>query len=123
MSKCIVPELNAHSIFFSANTDYYMSLSKTDLQGFWKKTIFLDTQMLDHRMIETRDSGVLLAAYVDSLLLILKFNNNLQLLWSKKVPMGIDIFKPSGRNTVDIEAGKDSMGHEVFYILSGTPTY
>ncbi len=124
--KCVAPKPDDSIIFISANILNAQVLPskfimiKTDGNGVFKKALVIDTAFWDHRIRETAD-GVLLASHADSNLYVIKFDNLLNNMWSKRIPIGT-LYNYSHDGSIDIEIAHES-GQEVYYITSLAPTF
>ena len=117
----VVPGYDGRTMFFIAdvldptNPGYQpnqLLLTKTDLNGNIQKSILIDTTLYNHKMIETSDSGVLIAANpfnvanppYDCPLFILKFDKNLNLQWT--LTYGFSGFYPNGIDQAEVAIQK-----------------
>src|SRR5688500_5394932 len=84
LSRCIALVPNSH-MFVSADAipigggaPRFM-ITKVNTAGNFLQAVHLDTSYYDHRILETSDSGLMVATYLDSNLYVLKFNKILAL--------------------------------------------
>ncbi|RYE28029.1 MAG: hypothetical protein EOP48_33950, partial [Sphingobacteriales bacterium] len=97
-------------------------ITKTDLNRTVLISKFIDTGFFDHRIINTVDSGLMLAARKDSNLYIIKFNSSLTQQRSQRFPLGYSSTL-SERFSVAIERQYvDTNDTEYFYVTTIAPT-
>ncbi|MBS1773947.1 MAG: hypothetical protein JST82_13905 [Bacteroidetes bacterium] len=122
-------------IFFSSRATSLVTpnstkllITQTDGAGSFLQSILIDSEYFVHKIKKTSD-GLLFAAYDSEYLHVIKFDNMLNNIWSKIIPIGhipplaINYpisFKQTG---VDILVSHDSTGQEEYYFVNAAPTF